>query len=98
MSHAVFRKNNVLREVKVGYSWTVFFFGPFPFMFRGQWGWAALAFLLCFLTYGLAGPFIGFFANRSTARFLAENGWTPLNLHVIPDHWGIGYGESHESS
>lgn len=86
--HVTFKKNKVIREVKVGFSWTVLFFGAFPFAFRGQWGWFFLTALLCICTYGLAGIVMAFFANKITARWLAENGWL-VSSGQIPAGWGI---------
>ncbi len=36
----------VIKKVKVGFSWTTFFFGGFVAMFRGQWGEVAKWFFL----------------------------------------------------
>ena len=89
--HVRFVKNRMSREVKVGFSWTVFFFGPFPFAFRGQWGWALFTAVLCFLTWGLAGMLMAFFANRITGRSLAENGWFICNPEAVPPSWNIAH-------
>lgn len=86
--HVTFRKNKVIREVKVGFSWTVLFFGAFPFACRGMWGWFWLTVLLCVCTYGLGGIVMAFFANKITARWLAENGWM-VSSGQIPAGWGI---------
>lgn len=88
MAHVHFQKNGISREVKAGFSWTVFFFGAFPFAFRGQWGWFFLTILLCVCTWGLAGFVIAFFANKITARWLAENGWK-VTAGNPPPSWGF---------
>lgn len=98
MAHILFRKNGVRREVKVGYSWTTLFFGPFPFAFRGQWGWALFAAILCFLTYGLGGIVLGFYANRITGRHLFETGWQVLNPSQVPQHWNVDYDDEHTTA
>lgn len=28
-----------IKQAKIGFSWTVFFFGFFPAIFRGDWKW-----------------------------------------------------------
>lgn len=88
MAHVHFQKNNVTREVKAGFSWTVFFFGAFPFAFRGQWGWFFLTALICMATLGFGGVVVAFFANKVTGRWLAENGWT-VTAGIPPASWGF---------
>lgn len=85
--HIKFRKNGLTREVKAGFSWTVLFFGPFPFLFRSQWGWFVGSFLLAWLTFGLSNFVMAFFANRLTARWLTENGWQTKDQAA--GRWGI---------
>lgn len=84
-----FQKNGITREVKVGYSWTVAFFGPIPLVMRGHWSWAALTTIVCMLTWGMGGFGVGFWANRATARWLCENGWVVVNKDELPPSWGI---------
>ena len=66
-----------LKQVKVGFSWTTFFFGFWPALFRGDWKWFGIQlvieiFLACF-TYGLGAGIVGivfsFFYNK----------WSPVN-------------------
>lgn len=91
--HIRFSKNGVQREVKVGYSWTVALFGPIVYAMRGLWGWAVIALILNIITWGLSGIVLGFFANKQTARHLAENGWRIVTLaggaREVPASWGI---------
>lgn len=92
--HIRFSKNGVRREVKVGYSWTVGLFGPITYAIRGLWGWAFLALFLGIITYGLSSIVLGFFANKQTARHLAENGWRVIpwkgnGSSEVPASWGI---------
>ena len=44
MEFVVLEKNGLRKEVKVGFSWTVFFFGLFVPLFRGDLKWAAIMF------------------------------------------------------
>lgn len=85
--HVKFTKNGLSREVKAGFSWTVLFFGPFPFAFRGQWGWFLFGMILAIATYGISGLVLPFFANRLTARWLVEKGWRTDDAAAA--RWGI---------
>ena len=47
----------ITKTVKVGFSWTVFFFGFFVPLFRGDWKWAGImaisSIVVAMVTYGL---------------------------------------------
>lgn len=85
--HIKFTKNGVSREVKVGFSWAVLFFGPLAFAYRGFWSAALLTLLFAFITLGLSAFVIPFVANKWYARWLAENGWS--TLEATPHSWRI---------
>ena len=76
------------KEVKLGFSWTMFFFGVFVPLFRGDWKWfliilgidvvltiTGLIFIMPFLMLGLS-----FFYNRLYAKDLYDNGYRGLTL------------------
>ena len=86
--HIKFQKNGVTKEIKVGFSYTTFFFGWLALAVRGT----VVPMLVTLMTFGLAGPFFyAFTINRIHARQLASDGW------VIADQdksyafmkWGI---------
>jgi hypothetical protein len=63
------------KQVPEGFSWTTFFFGFFPALFRGDVKWAAIILAAALCTFGIAPTIIAFFYN---ARYLEEkldNGW-----------------------
>lgn len=49
----------VTKEIKVGFSWSVLFFGFFVPLFRGDWKWAAImavsSLFAASITYGIGG-------------------------------------------
>jgi uncharacterized protein YecT (DUF1311 family) len=63
----------LVRQVKVGFSWTALFFGALPFFFRGM---PATGFLWCCLP--IIGNFIlPFKMNKYTAHYYLEHGYKP---------------------
>ncbi len=63
------------REAPVGFSWTTFFFGFFPPLFRGDWKWFGIILLLNLLTWGLAGFVFAFLYNKLHIKDLLNNGY-----------------------
>ncbi len=43
-----------IREAPVGLSWTTFFFGVFPALFRGDWKWAVIMTLIGAIAFWLS--------------------------------------------
>ena len=86
MDFVVLEKKGLRKEVKVGFSWTVFFFGFFVPLFRGDLKWAAIMFfgtiLLGFATLGIGGGVLGivmsFVYNKIYIKDLIEKGWKPV--------------------
>ncbi|WP_042349433.1 hypothetical protein [Bacillus massiliigorillae] len=82
-------KNNagVTKEVKLGFSWTTFFFGFFPALFRGDLKWAAIMFIIAacvsFFTFGIGawipGIIFSFVYNKIYIKDLLEKGYSPIN-------------------
>ena len=83
------------REVKVGFSWTSFFFGGFPFLFRGMplhgLGWIFLA----IITFGISNLILCFIINKQTAVYYLENGYKPEgpNWDVAASKWDVSLPE-----
>lgn len=52
----VYLKNSVgvTKHVKLGFSWTMLFFGFFVPLFRGDFKWTLISLVLSFVTCGLA--------------------------------------------
>ena len=79
------------REVKVGYSWTAFFFGGFPFFFRGMPVQGIIWVILSLLTLGTSNLILPFLINKLSAHHYLENGYTPKgsNWDIAGPVWGI---------
>ncbi|CUS27013.1 hypothetical protein FC70_GL000177 [Paucilactobacillus oligofermentans DSM 15707 = LMG 22743] len=72
------KENRQVRIAKVGVSWTTFFFGPLPSVFRGDWYNFALM-LVIDVAYGLLLSMLGLeVVNTDTASNLM------LILNVLP--------------
>lgn len=76
-----------IKSAKVGYSWTVFFWGFIPSLFRKDWMGALVIFVLNLFvsyligTYGLlvADAIIGALYNKNYISRLLKNGYVPVS-------------------
>ncbi len=76
------RLNNdigVVKECKVGFSWTTLFFGIFVPLLRGDGKWAAIMFVLAFITIGISWLVMPFIYNKKYITKLMENGYKPAS-------------------
>ncbi len=77
----------LIKEVKLGFSWTTFFFGFFPALFRGDLKWAVIMFIieavLGSFTLGIGASVTGiifsFIYNKIYIKELIEKGYKPAN-------------------
>ena len=63
------------RIAPVGFSWTTFFFGPFPALMRQHWAGAGVILLAALVTFWFSSIIFAFFYNRWYIRHLAMDGW-----------------------
>lgn len=75
----VFIKNSVgySKPVKLGFSWTMFFFGCLVPLFRGDIKWFFLSLLLPFVTFFLSWLVLPFIYNKIYIKEMFEKGWMP---------------------
>lgn len=74
-------KNNVgvVKEAKVGFSWTTFFFGGWVALFRGQWGELIKWWLLNPITLFIWGVVQCWTSNNKFVISLIEKGYEPAS-------------------
>src|SRR5574344_1059432 len=68
-------KTGVMKEGLYGFSWTTFFFGGFPALFRGDIVIGVCLFILNLITFGLAGLIWAFVYNKHYTLRLIEKGY-----------------------
>ncbi|GAB3439768.1 hypothetical protein GCM10027396_05440 [Insolitispirillum peregrinum] len=68
----------VVRQVKVGFSWTSFFFGGLPFFFRGMPVQGLIWVIISMITMGLSNLYLMFVINKQTAHYYLERGYRPV--------------------
>lgn len=68
-----------LRNVKVGFSWTVFFFGFCVPIFRGDAKWAVIMFISGVLTLWIVNMIFCFTYNGTYIRDLLSKGFYPAD-------------------
>lgn len=78
----VFKNPNTgaMKEAPIGFSWTVFFFGFIPPLFRGDIKWAAIMFLLACFTFGLSNLVFMFIYNKLYVRDLIGAGFKAQSI------------------
>ncbi|AQX55513.1 hypothetical protein [Priestia flexa] len=82
-------EGGITKSVKVGFSWTTFFFGFFPALFRGDLKWAAImcimAVVVGIFTFGfgawIPGIIFSFVYNKIYIKELIEKGYGPADEH-----------------
>lgn len=81
----------LIRQVKVGFSWTSLFFGGFPFFFRGMPVYGIIWIVLALITCGVSNLVLMFKINKWTAHYYLERGYKPTGdgWSVAGPKWGI---------
>ena len=74
-------KTNQVKDVPVGFSWTHLFFGFLVPLFRSDWKFALIFFVITWFTFGLYTIVTAFFYNKLYAEDLIKNGFKLKNLN-----------------
>lgn len=69
-----------MKQAPVGFSWTTFFFGIFPALFRSDWKWAAIQLLCVFFTWGLSSIVFCFIYNSLHIKDLVNKGFQATSI------------------
>ena len=69
----------MIKQVKLGFSWTMLFFGIFVPLLRGDWKWFVFSFLLACITFGISWVVLPFIYNKIYIKGLLEKGWLPAD-------------------
>lgn len=67
----------MIKECKIGFSWTNFFFGFFTPLFRGDWKWMLIMILCAIFSYGLSWLVFPFIYNKLYINDLLAKGFYP---------------------
>ncbi|MFJ7850786.1 hypothetical protein ACIQZM_18120 [Peribacillus sp. NPDC097206] len=84
-------QTHMTKTVKVGFSWTVFFFSFFPALFRGDWKWGIIIFLASVVTFGFSGLIFMFIYNKIYLNELLKEGYLPADDHSATTLQDKGY-------
>lgn len=69
----------IVKECKVGFSWTTLFFGCFPALFRGDWKWMLIQIGCALITSGLSSLVFCFIYNKLYISDLLNKGFEPID-------------------
>ena len=75
-----------IKKAPVGFSWTTFFFGGWPAIFRQDWLWGVLGIIGSILTWGISGIVCSFIYNKVYIKNLINNGYKVVMPSMVnPD-------------
>jgi hypothetical protein len=64
-----------VKNAPVGFSWTTFFWGPFPALMRGDFKWGAILFVLAMFTSGVSSVVAAFVYNKFYIKDMLAKGY-----------------------
>lgn len=84
--------NGKIRIAPLGFSWTTFFFGFIPALFRSDFKWAAIQFFLALMTGGLSGFYFIFKYNSHYFKDLIKDGYVLQGSSEMAAALALKYG------
>lgn len=69
----------LVKDCKLGFSWTTFFFGFWVCVFRQDWKHMIIQIVAAMLTFGFSWLVFPFICNKMYVRTLLEKGYTPVS-------------------
>ena len=69
----------IIKQVKLGFSWTMLFFGIFVPLFRGDIKWFLITLLVACVTAGFSWFVFPFIYNKIYIKEMIEKGWLPAD-------------------
>lgn len=69
----------IIKQVKLGFSWTMLLFGIFVPLVRGDFKWFLITLLVSVITCGIAWLVFPFIYNKIYIKELLEKGWLPAD-------------------
>lgn len=76
-------QTGIVKKGFFGFSWTTFFFGGLPALFRGDFVMGLVFIVLQFLTWGISGLVLAFFYNKQYTLKLIESGYTFADTEAV---------------
>ncbi len=78
----IFKNPNTgaMKEAPVGFSWTTFFFGCFPALFRGDVKYGVIQFVIAMVTMGLSNIVFAFIYNKLYIKDLIGQGFKAQSI------------------
>lgn len=73
------KDSGIVKQCKVGFSWTTLFFGFLPTIFREDWKWCAIELVLALVTFGISWFAFPFIYNKLYIKTLLSKGYEPAD-------------------
>ncbi|HDR7656114.1 MULTISPECIES: hypothetical protein [Bacillus] len=72
-----------IKQAKIGFSWTVFFFRFFPAIFRGDWKWFLIILIASMFTFRFSNLVFCFIYNKLYINDLLAQGYKAADKYSL---------------